>query len=90
MGLFYFWLTTALVPIRTRKTPCLKLRRVDGQASRIQPVDEASPSSTLRFQRLRMMAQMIVDEAGDEVVAVVVARLDAQRKRVTGRSRGCL
>ena len=29
-----------------------------------------------------MMAQVIIDKAGNEVVAVVVARLDAQRQRV--------
>ena len=35
-----------------------------------------------RRQRLGMMAQVIIDKAGNEVVAVVVARLDAQRQRV--------
>lgn len=31
------------------------------------------------------MTQVIVDEAGDEVVAVVIARLHAQRQRMSGR-----
>ena len=32
-----------------------------------------------------MMLQVILNEAGDEEVAVVVARLQAQLERVTGR-----
>nr|WP_307725809.1 hypothetical protein [Iodidimonas gelatinilytica] len=31
-----------------------------------------------------MMAQMIFDEAGNEIIAVIIARLDAQGQRLSG------
>ena len=42
-------------------------------------------ASGLRVEQgRRMMAQMVIDTAGDEVVAVVIARLQAQRQRMAG------
>jgi hypothetical protein len=40
--------------------------------------NEVSPIYASAAKRRRVMAQVIVDEAGDEVVAVVVARMQAQ------------
>ena len=37
-----------------------------------------------------MVRQVLADEAGDEVVAVVVPRLQAQCERMTGRLAGLL
>ncbi|MPM95812.1 hypothetical protein SDC9_142967 [bioreactor metagenome] len=39
-------------------------------------------------QLLRMVAQMVVDKALDEIVAMVVARMPAQRERLTGLGAG--
>ena len=45
---------------------------------------------TLTEQSTAMMSQMFFDEAGDKEVAVVVARLQAQFQRMTGRLRRLL
>ena len=39
---------------------------------------------------MRMMFQVVVDEAGDEEIAVIVARLQAQRQRMSRQFGGLL
>ena len=63
----------------------VSLARPINKTDSTKRVDEASPSATLRFQCLGMMAKMVIDKGADEVIAVIVARLNTQRQRMIRR-----
>ncbi len=69
------------IPVAYERFPYTPHQQTDST----KRVDEASPSATLRFQCLGMMAKMVIDKGADEVIAVIVARLNTQRQRMIRR-----
>ena len=59
---------------------------VNGAAFSLQTRSLVS-AADLGLQCLRVMAQMVIDKGADEVIAVIVARLNTQRQRMIRR--GC-
>src|SRR5690606_27678291 len=67
-----------------REPPWTGSRRVGAAlpTSLVIPANQKPPTSLKPPQLPRMMPQMIINKAGDEVVAMVVPRLPTQRQRM--------